>query len=253
MSDETEKSVAIRQEHAVASPGALLSAMLELARDPSFDVAKFEALANLQLKMEDRQAERDLTRDLQAIQRAIPPVEKNGRIPKGKDSIPFAKFEDIMAHLQPLLNERGMSVSFSTRFENLKIVVSGILRHPAGSTMSVDVPLPIDEGPGRNTTQAHVSSITYGKRTALRELFNIIDKGADDDGHTAHLKLMDGEQVAALTELVTDGGITAQEVLGHFFPAERWVSFEEVPASEFSRLKKAIESRNRKKGEKGNE
>ena len=243
MSDETQ-AVAVREETQVASPGALLGAMLELARDPNFDAVKFEALANLQIKMEDRQAERFLTRDLQAVQRAIPPVERDGRIPKkdGK-SIPFATFEAIMAVIQPLLDQYGMTVSFSTRFEALKIVVTGTLRHPAGASMSADVVIPIDEGPGRNTTQAHISSITYGKRVAVKQLFNVIDKGADDSGETSHLKLMTEEQAQELSDLLKVGGGSEARMLTTFY-GDKYRSLDEVPADQFFKLKQAISDRN---------
>lgn len=195
-------------------PGRLLQTITDLARDPNFDVTKFKALAELQLTMEDRQSERLLTHDLQEAQRRIPPVLKNGSIPKkdGK-SVPFATFEDVMAVVQPMCDEFGFTISFTTRFEATKIVVTTVLRHRAGAQLSADVPLPIDEGPGRNLTQSHGSSLSYGKRMGVESLFNIIRKGKDDDGSTADLRYLSGEQCREIEELIKGTGRDRQRFL----------------------------------------
>jgi len=226
-------------------PGRLLQTITELARDKDFDVAKFKALAELQITMEDRQAERALTQDLQQAQRRIPPVMKNGSIPKkGGASVPFATFEDVMAVVQPMCDEYGFTISFTTRFEATKIVVTTILRHHAGAQLTADVPLPIDEGPGRNLTQSHGSSLSYGKRMGVESLFNIIRKGKDDDGSTAHDKVLTLEQAAELSELLKAGGASEAALLNHFY-GDAYHTLEEAPAGDYGKLKQAIEARNR--------
>lgn len=211
-------------------PGRLLQTITDLARDPAFNVEKFKALAELQLTMEDRQSERLLTHDLQEAQRRIPPVLKNGSIPKkdGK-SVPFATFEDVMAVVQPMCDEFGFTISFTTRFEATKIVVSTILRHRAGAQISSDVPLPIDEGPGRNLTQSHGSSLSYGKRMGVESLFNIIRKGKDDDGSTADLRYISGEQCREIEELIQKSGRARDSFL-------RWAEVHDVTEIEAHRL-----------------
>lgn len=188
-------------------PGRLLQTITDLARDPNFDAEKFRLLADLQMKLEDKQAERLLTLDLQEAQRRIPPVRKNGTIPKkdGK-SVPFATFEDVMAEVQPLCNELGFTLTFTTRFEATKMVITAILRHRAGAQIAADVPLPIDEGPGRNLTQSHGSSVSYGRRYAVEQLFNVIRVGKDDDGSTADLRYISGEQCREIEELIKGTG-----------------------------------------------
>ena len=222
-------------------PGRLLQTITDLARDPSFDVAKFKALAELQLTMEDRQAERLLTRDLQEAQRRIPPVLKNGMIPKGQKNgkdqfVPFAQFEDVMAAVQPMCDEFGFTISFTTRFESTKIVVTTVLRHRAGAQITADVPLPIDEGAGRNLTQSHGSSLSYGKRMGVESLFNIIRKGKDDDGSTADLRYISGEQCREIEDLIQKSGRSRDSVL-------TWAGVRDVTEIEvqnFTRTKNAL-------------
>jgi len=213
------------------TPGGLMRALTELARDEHFDVDKFKVLADLQLRMEDRQAERMLTRDLAAIKKRLPPVERDGTISlgQGKGSIPFASYEAVMGVVQPMLNEFDMSISFTSRFEHEKVIVTAILRHPAGASISADVPLPIDTGPGRNSTQAHGSSIQYGRRYAVEELFNIIRKGKDDDGSTADLRFISGEQCREIEELIQKSGRSRDAFL-------RWAEVQDVTEIEVQRF-----------------
>lgn len=235
MSDETQ-AVAVR-------PGTLMATMLELARDKNFDATKFEALANLQLKMEDRAADRALADAIQAIQSEIPPVRKDGKIPKkGGEFIPFATFENVMSVLQPYLTQHGIAITFSSDFQATKFIVTATARKGEAS-ITAAVPLPIDEGPGRNTTQSHVSSLSYGRRNAIESLFNIIRVGSDDDGASAHHKTMDQQDVTVLLDLLKTGGGSEAALLAHFY-GDKYHSLDEVPAGDFVKLGQAVRDRN---------
>lgn len=240
MSDD--QAVTIREETQAVSPGALLGALVDLARDPNFDATKFKTMADLQVVMEDRQAERMLTRDLQAIQKALPPVPRNGVISlgQGKGSIPFTTFNDIMKVVQPLCDQYGMTIHFSTKVNGEKLVVTTTLRHPAGASVSSDIPLPIDTGPGRNTTQAHGSSMTYGKRLGVESLFNVIRAGADDDGSKAHLKLLTEEHVTELVELLREQNGDEARFCLFMYPGGEVHTVNEIEEKDFVRAKNIL-------------
>lgn len=240
MSDD--QAVTLREETQAVSPGALLGALVDLARDPNFDATKFKALADLQIVMEDRQAERMLTRDLQAIQKALPPVEKNGRIPKGASgSIPFARYEDIMKVVQPLCDQYGMTISHSMAMAGAdKVIITTTLRHPSGASTSADVVLPVDTGAGRNPTQAHVSSHSYGKRAGVKSIFNIIDKGADDDADKAHLKLLSEEHVTELVELLREQNGDEARFCLFMYPSGEVHTLNEAEEKDFVRMRNTL-------------
>ena len=243
MSDETQ-AVAVREEASVRiTPGTALAAAIELAQNPDTRIEVITGLFDLQRRLESDQEERALADAVQAIQAEIPPVRKDGTIPKGGKSIPFATFEQEMAALQPYLNQHRIALTFSADFQATKFIVTCTARR-GKATISATVPLPIDEGAGRNTTQAHGSSMSYGKRYAVEALFNIIRIGADDDGTTAHLKLMAEEQATILADLLKAGGGSEPALLTHFY-ADKYHSLDEVPAGDFIKLKGAIEDRNR--------
>ena len=245
MSDQQLTTTEAKPPAEVVQPGELLSAMVQMARDPAFDVEKFKVLADLQLRMEDRQAERMLTRDLQAVQKRIPNIPKRGKIDLGsKGVIPFATLADVNAALQPLLDEFGMTVSDSMLQAGDKIIIRTTVRHPSGASMSVDTLVPVDTGPGRNTTQAHMSSFSYGQRRGRKALFSIQDEdAADDNGAGAHHKVLTEEQVTELVELLKAGGASEAALLLHFY-GDKYHSMDEAPAADYTKLKNAIQQRN---------
>lgn len=228
------------------TPGGLMRALVDLASKPDFDIEKFKVLADLQLRMEDRQAERLLTQDLQLVQKRIPPIPKRGVIDLGnKGKIYFATLPDVMRALQPLLDEYGMTISRSMIPAGDKLISRTTLRHPAGATMSVDMVLPVDTGPGRNSAQAHMSSETYGGRRGIKAMFNIQDENqGDDDGASANYKTLTEEQVTELLDLLKIENGSEAGLLNNAY-GDRYRGLEEAPAADYFMLKSKIEQRNR--------
>lgn len=242
MSDDQAVTIRRGEDVPTTQPGQLLAAIIELSKDKDFDVTKFKVMADLQIVMEDRQGERLLTRDLQAIQRVLPPIPKNGRIPtKGGGSIPFVKYEDMMKVVQPFCDQYGITISHSMAMAGAeKLVITTTLRHPSGASTHADIILPIDTGPGRNTTQAHVSSFSYGKRAGVRALFNIVDEGADDDGSKAHLKLLSEEHVTELVELLREQNGDEARFCLFMYPSGEVHSLNEAEEKDFVRMRNTL-------------
>lgn len=171
------------------SPQALLPAILQLARDPAVDVAKLQALLDMQVGAETRQAEINF---YQALSR-IPPIRvpKNGRITLAKKDgttfkpVPFARWEDMSLVLDPLLAAEGFRLMFDSAprpGDGGGLIVTGTLVHRDGHSKSASIPLPLDTGPGRNNLQAMGSTLSYGRRYVAEMLLNITREGVDDDG-----------------------------------------------------------------------
>jgi hypothetical protein len=248
MTDETQAvAVAPPEQMPVATPGQMLAAIIQLSQNPNVRSEVITSLTAAMTTMEDRASDRMLTRDLFEIQQALPAIPKRGVISlgAGKGTIPYATLPDVMRAVQPLLDQYRMTISH-TMLEprNDKLAVRTILRHPAGGEMHVDMWLPVDTGPGRNTTQAHMSSDSYGHRRGVKAIFNIRDEDAfDDDGASAHLKTMDDVRLKVLVDLLKEGGGSEPALLTRYY-GDKYRTLEEVPAGEFLKLKSAIEERN---------
>ena len=165
-------------------PSQLLSVILEMARDPSLDISKLQALMDMQQKMEVRQGEIEFSRGLARLSAKMPHVPKNGRVSlgTGKGSYPFAKWEDMDVVIRPLMAEEGFVLLFDSTLVQGGLTITGTLLHRDGHSRSASMMLPFDTGPGRNHLQATGSTLSYGKRYAAEMLLNIVREGEDDDG-----------------------------------------------------------------------
>ncbi|MBN3848672.1 single-stranded DNA-binding protein [Paraburkholderia sp. Ac-20342] len=95
----------------------------------------------------------------------------------------YAELCDVVDAVTPALSKYRLSSSWKiTRDDPTWIEVTCYLRHADGHEESVSMGGPPDEGPGRNTLQARISTTTYLKRDTLKSICGVAEKGDDDDG-----------------------------------------------------------------------
>lgn len=245
-----ENAIVVRPEQSIAiteGPGALLHAIVALAKDPAVDVTKLSALMAMQERMETRQAEIEFDRALARISEIMPRVKKNGRInlikKDGSDggSYAFAKWEDMDAILRPLMGREGFTLSFDAvprPGEGGGLIVTGRLLHRDGHSRSASMPLALDTGPGRNNLQAMGSTLSYGKRYCAEMLLNIIREGDDDDGKRGGMVYIDAAQAEELGALLVATKTDEARFLEQMTSEAR--SLTEVEERDFVRLKNLL-------------
>jgi hypothetical protein len=239
--------IAVVPEGAVAvqeGPGALLAAIVQLAKDPAVDEHKLEALLKMQERMEDRQAEREFIRALSVAQGEIPQVGKMGTVAlgSGKGSYKFARWEDMDRVIRPIMDRHGFMLSFNMEMKDGGgAVVTGTLLHRDGHSKTASVPLALDAGAGRNNLQAMGSTLSYGKRYCAEMLLNIVRKDEDDDGVRAGQKFITPYECEILIGLLKETGREESTFLQHLF-AGAIHSVEEIEAgSGFLAAKSTLE------------
>jgi ERF superfamily len=223
-------------------PGALLSAIIGLAKDPDFDVTKLQALMGMQERLEDRQAERSFTKALAEAQAEIPQVSRLGVIDlgTGKGGYNFARREDIDLVLRPIMASHGLSIHFDrVQREGGGLVVTGTLSHVDGHSKTSSFPLPLDTGPGRNNLQAAGSADHYAKRYIIEGFFNIVRKGKDDDGHAAGIKYVTEEQSEQIVAKLKEAGRQELSFIPKMCSDAR--SANEVETRDFKRVMDALQ------------
>lgn len=159
--------------------------MIERAsRDPSVDIDKMERLLQMQERMLTRQAETAFNAALAAMQTELPEIPRHGEIKNKSGGVQskYAKWEDLNEIIKPILSRHGFALTFRTGNEGAKIVVTGILSHAAGHSVSSTMHLPIDSSGSKNDVQGLGSSTSYGKRYVAGALLNLTSRGEDDDG-----------------------------------------------------------------------
>lgn len=187
---------------AVASPPAPIGAdpflmMIErAASDPRVDIDKMERLFRMKLDMDARNAKAAYLLALAEMQPKLPVITKHGVISKNeKDErgnrtgrqeamTKYARWEDVVEGITPVLADYGFSLSFRVAQPTPdRVAVSGVLGHRDGHTEETTLALPIDSTGAKNNVQGWGSSVSYGKRYTAFALLNISARGEDDDGN----------------------------------------------------------------------
>lgn len=267
--ERPRQQVAVRDDQPVATTTAasVMSIIQQVAQNPHVDVAKMEALLNMQERILDRQAKADFDAAFARMQPHLPVVDRKGRIEiKEKVSgnviqtTPFARFEDINEAIRPVLAEHGFGVRFETGMtDDGRVKVTGVLSGHGHRETAVFV-LQHDSTGSKNSVQAVGSSTSYGKRYALCALLNITTRGEDDDGATGGKPLMVGdpmteEQVETVIDLAGAEECPQDRLVAHMnknrprgHPEAR--SIRDIPSSRYKEVTDAIRSYGIKKRER---
>ena len=192
MSDETKSMEVVP----VQSPGNLmvqdplagLADMMHAAMARGLtteNVSVMKEMLGMFERMDAKQAEKAFTQALARIQsfcrgrvHAVKPVPNND----GSIRYRYADLDEIMTVVQPALDREGMAVSFDTTYENNRLFAICELSHKGGHKASKRYGVQIGTGPPKaSITQADGSAITYAKRGAICNWFNIV-ANKDNDG-----------------------------------------------------------------------
>jgi hypothetical protein len=229
--------------------GRVLDAVIAAAADPNVDVAKMRELLSLQKELMAMQAEQAFARAFARIPTIR--VKKNGRIdlPSKKTGeigqVPFAKWEDMMAVVGPILEAENFRLIFDSQprtTEGGGLIVTGTLMHVDGHSKSASIPLALDTGPGRNNLQAMGSSLSYGKRYTTEMLLNIVREGDDDDVKRGGMRFITDAQVEDIDALIVETKTSLPQFL-HFWGLAHLAN---MPEANFVPAKNMLEQRKRR-------
>lgn len=172
------------------SVGQLLQAVIERG-DPEKNIAVLERLIALKERADAKQAEREFAVAFAKLQKEIGVVEAKKAVPNNDGSIRYvyAPFEDIMRHVQPLLEDNGFSISFSSEIKEDRVIQLCTLRHIGGHSATNQFMARIGSGPPKASgAQADGAAATYAKRRAFCDALNIVAEvdtdGADPDARS---------------------------------------------------------------------
>lgn len=222
---------------------AIMSMVLDAARDPSIDAAKVETMANLAMTMQDREQVQQFRSDKAKAIMEMPVIRRDGKIvipAKGNEPERvqgrFAKWESLQAAIAPILARHHLVISHRVGGNDNRVMVTPVLTHTNGYEEVGDpMPLPLDTSGGKNNTQAAGSSQSYGMRYSAVAMLNIRIAGIDDDGNQgkhaggednltpAQRQLVDAGRSAAM-----QGSAAYQEWFGSQSAAAKgWLAFGE--------------------------
>jgi hypothetical protein len=175
-------ALAMEQPTAVAAPSNILDVIERTAANPNVDTGKLEKIIELQERILRYQAEQAFARDFIELQQALPVVDRNG---EGHNEVSYARLEDIITAVRPVLHQHGFSLAHRTEWAEGRARVIAILTHRDGHSRTSEFIAAPDTSGGKNAIQAHGSTMSYGRRYTTLDVLGIVTRDADDDGETA--------------------------------------------------------------------
>src|SRR4051812_49412858 len=110
--DLVERTEALPAIEAEPQRGSMLSIIARAASDPNVDVAKMQALLDMQRQIMAEQARAEFNEAFSRLN--LPRIPKLGIVDRGsgRGKFPYARWEDIDAKIRPLLAAEGFALSF---------------------------------------------------------------------------------------------------------------------------------------------
>lgn len=178
------------EQRATASavlPDSGVSFFERLLRDPSVDVEKLERLMAMHERGQANAARAEYYADFAQMQGELPTVIERGHTNNGA----YARHEDIVEVVRPVLMKHGFILTFRTKFEDKQVRVTGVLAHRSGHAEETEFVSAPDTSGNKNAIQALGSAQSYGQRYTARALLNIASREEDDDGRATSKPLKD--------------------------------------------------------------
>jgi len=159
----------------VANPNPLMGMMETAAASGDLDMMR--AIIEMRDGEDRRAAVREFNVAFAKAQAEFPIIPKRGR---GHNNIQYARVEDILQAVQPILSKYGLSVRHTSDTKN-GVKVTATLSHISGHAEHDEFIAGPDTSGSKNAIQAIKSAITYARRSTLENLLGLASHGEDDD------------------------------------------------------------------------
>lgn len=236
-----------------SSPDDAILALIErAARDPSVDIDKMERLFGMHERMKGKQAEEAYNASMAAAQAALIPVVKNR-----KNDHTGAKYADLLAIAEqalPVIYQHGFAVSVSECPSPTGrpgfIGAACEVAHKGGHSKRHVFDVPIDAAGAQGKTnktpiQAYGSTLTYVRRYAISNVFNLAVTDNDGNAQTSSSEIISVDQLTELQQLIDAHEVNVPQFCKYF----RISALGSLPAGQFARAKAAITSPKRQRPE----
>lgn len=233
----------------LAPSNQLLALIQAVVTSPDVSTDKIQALWEMHVKAEDREAEKAFDADMIEAQKEIEALawDKFNATNQSRN-VSYPKIDRM---IRPIRKKYGFTQSFDTEPGTTPdvMMMCGDVAHRAGHRRRYRLPMPIDpagpKGGGVMTKPQAVSSgVSYGMRNLAKMIWNIpmlVDKD-DTDGNVPYETITEN-QAADLRALAEE----TKSDLKKFCEYYKIDAIENLPASSFASAVKAFEKKRRTK------
>lgn len=193
-------------------------AIVQLAVDKNFDLARIETLMGIAERFEKKQAERAFHEAIAAFKKSPPKVIMDKQN-KQYGSM-YTSLGGLVNPVNAALGEQGLEASWTIDQSKPGFIkVTCILTHALGHSREVSMESPPDKAGAKNQIQEIKSAITYLKASTFEAVTGVASQLAsvnpDDDGNGSSGVISD-DQVRTINKLIEDTKANKQALLDYF-------------------------------------
>ena len=246
----------MRLPTAAASEATTLLSMINAAVASGADIDVVERMYALMERSQERAAKSAYLGALKRARAELPSIVKRGTISQNvkdergnktgeqKKMTTFAKWEDVVETILPVLNRNDLVLAFSTEQTALdRVSVTAILSHTDGHSEKSQMALGIDTSGAKNNAQGWGSAVSYGKRYTSFALLNLVGRDEDNDGAGLTPETISEAQFMELAKLIKDTGSDLQK----FLDLGGVESLSDIPEKDFDKAKNLLLEKQRAK------
>ncbi len=223
-------------------------AMISQAVANGASMEMIEKLMALQERIEAGQARKAFDAALAAAKAEFPVIAKNRLVDfetnngASRTTYRHEDLGEIARAVDPILGKHGLSYRFETKSEiNQPIVVTCILGHRDGHSVTNTLQGPRDDSGKKNALQQMGSTITYLQRYTLKAALGLASS-ADDDGRAAGAgdnPAISDEQIEQIQQLIVETETKIDEFLVAFGIA----ALSDMPPTRFDEALRKLEKK----------
>lgn len=170
---------------------SMQAALLEIVQRKDIDPDRLERFLDLQIKMENRQAEQAFSEAMANFQGECPIIKKTKKVSfmasSGKETkYNYSPLDEIVHIIKPIMQKHGLSFTFNEVVEAKMTNLITTIRHKKGHSEKYDHRFPTVHDDARmNESQRMKSALSFAKRAALENALGIVTAEEDDDARRA--------------------------------------------------------------------
>ena len=219
--------------------------MIRLAVSGGADLDKLEKLLTLQERWEAGEARKAYNKAMSEFKANPPKIDKDKKVGYmskmgGKVGYSHASLYNVVDKITAELSKHGFSASWKTQ-QNGKIIVTCRITHSLGHSEETSLSADADTSGAKNAIQAIGSTISYLERYTLLAATGLATYDQDNDGIVEEPKV-DENKIKILKDLLASLQVDEAKFL-EYMEVEK---VEDIPASQYSKAKIALEAK--KKG-----
>lgn len=196
-------------------------ALINIVSRTDIDPERLEKFLELQIKMENRQAEKAFHAAMAMFQAECPIIQKTKKIDfasKGGGSVKYnySPLDEIAHIIKPIMGKYGLSYSFDLRpspVEGLSELLTNISHKDGFSRTFTYTFEDLHDDQRMNSSQRRKSAVTYAKRSNLENALGIVCADEDDDARRAVDVAISSAQIEELKKLQKSSGTTEKTFL----------------------------------------